>query len=533
GIMDTSTPQPTSAQKPSTDRTALLPDGQGIPMMPLTKIIATIGPASSDPEVIRKLIEGGVAIFRLNFSHGSLDDHVDRVRTIRQIAKELHRCTAILGDLQGPKIRVGTVPNDGLDVPTGARVRFVRSPVVASPPTPGVVPQVYTFSSTYEALIEDVEPGQRLLVNDGAVRMLVVEKSADCIDCTVTHGGLITSGKGVNLPESKLTIGSLTDRDWECVEWAVRHDLDFLALSFVRSAEDVRTLVEGLAEIKHRAGVPNMRMPIVAKIELPSAVENIDGIFEATDAIMIARGDLGVEMDLARVPVIQRRLQAASDLWGKPCIVATQMLETMISSPSPTRAEASDVAGAIFDRADAVMLSGETAVGRYPVVAVEHMRRIAEYTELELARQPQTTSAPQKLIETRYRTAALAHGAWTIAQDMDAKFIIVWSQQGGGARYLSQNNFHIPIIAATTDERAARRMQLLRGVTPILMPRPENLAQFTTMADAFLLKAAWAKPGDVCVLVAGEPIGVEGITNSLAIHSVGSPDTGFAKHGTA
>lgn len=535
GIMDTSTPRPTSAQTPATqsERVVLLPDAQGIPRMPLTKIVATIGPASSDPEVIRKLIEGGVSIFRLNFSHGSLEDHVDRVQTIRRIAKELHRCTAILGDLQGPKIRVGDVPPDGLDVPTGARVRFVRTSVLASAPAPGATPFVYTFSSTYRALIDDVEPGQRLLVNDGAVRMLIVEKSDDYVDCTVTHGGLITSGKGVNLPESKLTIGSLTDRDWECVEWAVRHDLDFLALSFVRSADDVRTLSEGLAAIKHRAGVPHMRMPIVAKIELPSAVENIDGIFQATDAIMIARGDLGVEMDLARVPVIQRRLQAASDLWGKPCIVATQMLETMISSPSPTRAEASDVAGAIFDRADAVMLSGETAVGRYPVVAVEHMRRIAEYTELELAQRPQTTSAPQKLIETRYRTAALAHGAWTIAQDMDAKFIVVWSQQGGGARYLSQNNFHIPIIAATTDERAARRMQLLRGVTPILMPRPENLAHFTAMADSFLLETAWAKQGDVCVLVAGEPIGVEGITNSLAIHSVGSPETGFARYGTA
>jgi pyruvate kinase len=237
-----------------------------------------------------------------------------------------------------------------------------------------------------------------------------------------------------------------------------------------------------------------------------------------------------VEIDLARVPVIQKRLLAIASDYGKPCIVATQMLESMINSPSPTRAEVSDVAGAIEDGADAVMLSGETAVGKHPILAVENMRRIAEHTEQYLASLPQQPSPPRKLVESRYRTAALAHGAWTIAQDIAAKFIVVWSQQGGGARYLSQNNFTVPIIAITSDDRAARQMQLLRAVIPLRMPQPENLAHFTRMIDVYLLETGWARQGDSCILMAGAPIGLQGVTNSLAIHNIGNPNTGFARH---
>jgi pyruvate kinase len=499
----------------------------------LTKIIATIGPATSDAEAIQRLIEAGVSIFRLNFSHGTPEEHAARVRIIREVADELGTPTAILGDLQGPKIRVGQVAPEGIEVPTGSIVQFQREPMFAQPPPNA------RFSSTYAGLVDDVRPGERLLVNDGAVRMLIVERSDDAVTCTVTHGGLITSGKGINLPDSNLTIEAISERDWQHVEWSLTHGVDMLAISFVRGARDVRALAEGArriaAELSRRPGAePALslaadRIPIIAKIELPQAVEMIEEILDAADGILIARGDLGVEMDLAHVPVIQKRLQHASDLWGKPCIVATQMLESMIANPAPTRAEASDVAGAIFDGADAVMLSGETAVGRYPAVAVEHMRRIALFTEAHLATLPQKTSAPTKLIESRYRTAGLAHGVWTVAQDIGAKLVVVWSQQGGGARYLSQNNFRIPIIAATTDARAARRMQVLRGVTPVVLPRPESVAHFTRMADEYLLGAGRAEEGDTCVLVAGEPIGESGVTNMLAIHRVGSPDTGFAR----
>jgi pyruvate kinase len=490
----------------------------------LTKIIATIGPASSAPEIVRRLIESGVSIFRLNFSHGTIEDHAKRTHTIREVARDLGRPIAIMGDLQGPKIRVGQVASDGVEVVTGSIVVFQRSPVVATAPT---LP--HTFSSTYERLIDDVQAGQRLLVNDGAVRMLVMAKHADRIECTVTTGGLITSGKGINLPDSHLSARAITERDWGNAAWAIKNGLDFLALSFVRDAEDVKTLRQGILDREASSPRPAASsLRVIAKIELPEAVKNIESIIEAADGIMVARGDLGVEMDLARVPIIQKQLIQRADAWGKPCIVATQMLESMIQSPAPTRAEASDVANAIFDGADAVMLSGETAVGKYAALAVENMRRIAECTEAHLATLPQTASPPLKLIESRYRTAALAHGAWTIAQDIAAKFIVVWSQQGGGARYLSQNHFCIPIIAISSDDRAARQMQLLRGVVPLRMEQPEDLRHFTEMVDAYLLETGWAAEGDTCILMAGMPVGVAGCTNRLAIHRIGDALSGFA-----
>jgi pyruvate kinase len=321
----------------------------------------------------------------------------------------------------------------------------------------------------------------------------------------------------------------MSERDCECVRWAVQRELDFLALSFVRTADDVRLLMQTIEREKAALGKPDLRLSIIAKIETPTAVANIESIVDAADGIMVALCDLGVEMDLASVPVIQKRLVGVAKDYGKPAIVATQMLESMINSPSPTRAEASDVATAIMDEADAVMLSGETAMGKYPVLAVEQMRRIAERTEAYLATLPQQASPPRKLVESHYRTAALAHGVWTVAQDMLSKFIVVWSQQGGGARYLSQNNFCVPIIACTSDDRAARRMQLLRGVTPVRMNVPDSPAHFTQMVDIYLLETGWAAEGDECILVAGGRLGVAGVTNSLAIHRLGDPDTGFSR----
>jgi pyruvate kinase len=505
----------------------------------LTKIVATIGPASSDPATVRKLIEAGVSVFRLNFGHGTLDQRTQHTQTIREVAASLGQPTAIMGDLQGPKMRVGIVKGEGANVQPGAIVVFQRDQT-----TGDASAHPLRLSSTYPRLIDDVEPGQRVLIADGAVRLLAVAKRANEIECAVSPGGggRISSNKGINLPDTDLNAEPLTERDWQDVEWSIANNIDFLALSFVREAGDVRDLRKGLERIRSRmrrdavrtaaSNVPEeldgkCPMHIIAKIERPEAVRNIEEILQAAEGIMVARGDLGVEMDLARVPVIQKQLIAAAEAYGKPCIVATQMLETMIRSPSPTRAEASDVAGAILDGSDAVMLSGETAVGDYPVVAVESMRRIAMHTEEYIRSLPQHSKPPQKLVESRYRTAALAHGAWHIAQGIAAKFIAVWSQQGGGARYLSQNDFNIPIIACTSDDRAARQMQLLRGVTPVRMPVPEGLSHFTRMIDAYLLETRWAKAGDACVLMAGAPIGKQGVTNCLAIHSVADQQSGF------
>jgi pyruvate kinase len=474
--------------------------------------------------MIGRLIESGVSVFRLNFSHGSLDGHAAAVAAIRDRSRSTGRPVAILGDLRGPKIRVGKVAGDAAcEVAVGSILRIQRSECVIDPST-----EPLRVCCTYPQFVDDVQPGQRVLINDGAVRMLVIDKASDHVDARVTVGGPITSNKGINLPDTNLRLPSLSGRDAECVRWALSQELDFMALSFVRTADDVTCLRGLIDQEKAARGTEDWRISIIAKIEMPRAVEHIESIVDAADGIMVARGDLGVEMDLASVPVIQRRLLAVAKDYGKPAIVATQMLESMIGAPSPTRAEVSDVANAIFEEADAVMLSGETAVGKYPSLAVEHMRRIAEHTESWIASQPARPSPPRKLLESRYRTAALAHGVWTVAHDIAAKFIVVWSQQGGGARYLSQNNFTIPIIACTSDERAARRMQLLRGVTPVRMNTPENSTHFTRMIDAYLLETGWARQGDQCVMMASAQIGVTGATNALAIHRIGDSDTSFA-----
>jgi pyruvate kinase len=478
----------------------------------LTKIVATVGPASSRPETIAKLIDAGVSIFRFNFSHGVLEQHAENLRVIREIAAERGRSPAVLGDLQGPKLRVGPVPGETVTVEAGATVRFVRDPaaVAASP---------LAVTCTYDGLVDDAEPGHRLLVADGAVRMLVVEKRPGTLVCTVTHGGDVQTGKGVNVPDTQLRVRLLAERDWAHVRWAVESGLDFLALSFVRRADDLAELADGIARITAERSAGGGRLPIIAKIEVPEALEHIDAIVRAADGIMIARGDLGVEIDLALVPVVQKRLVEIAQSNGKPCIVATQMFESMISSPTPTRAEANDVAGAIFDRADAVMLSGETAVGRFPVLAVEHMDRIARHTEHHLATLPSRSTSPGALREARVPVAALAHGVWTVAQDIDARCIVTWSESGTTARLLSRQSFDVPILAVTSDAAAARRMQILRGVEPRRMDVPDDLDEFARETGRWLRDTGRAAPGDAWILVAGQPLGRPGVTNHVAIHS--------------
>ena len=506
------------------------------------KIVATLGPASDSHEILLKMIHAGVSVFRLNFSHGSFDGHKQRLDRVRAAAREARRPIAVLGDLQGPKIRVGTVADGGIELNVGQDVLIVPGSSVASDDG-----EVVVLPTVYEQLTTEVEPGHRVLINDGAIRMLAVEQvehnGTPALRCSVTVGGLVTTGKGINLPDSNISAPALTDKDLECVHWAVQHGVDLLALSFVRQAKEViqlKKLLAGMCSIQ--GGAQSMdegaSIPVIAKIEKPQALEQIDDIVQAADGIMVARGDLGVEMDLARVPVEQKKLIEVAQSWGKPCIVATQMLETMTESPTPTRAEASDVANAIFDGTDAVMLSGETAVGKHPVLVIETMRRIIESAEHQIAQMPYTASPPSKAPVRSYRTAALAHGAWHVAKDLGARLIVCWSQRGGTARYLSQNGFGIPIIACSSDIKQNRRMALLRGVVPLYLkvPDPEpidgegeptKLAIWNRIIDTELVKRGWAGTGDPVVLLAGEPLGVQGATNTLAIHYVGNTSTGY------
>jgi len=493
------------------------PSGQAEAIPTRTKIVATVGPACSTPESLERMVQAGARIFRLNFSHGDMERQAERVGAIRALEDRCGRPIAIMGDLPGPKIRVGRVEGDGVEVATGGTVVFQKAQVVT---TAG--PSPLRFCCTYDGLVDDVEPGQRLLVNDGAIRMLVVDKRRDEIECSVTCGGRISSGKGINVPESNLSVEALAPRDWSCVDWAIEHGLDCLAMSFVRGPDDIRRLDEGVSERLKAAGSPLTRLPLVAKIELPRAVANIETILEVADAIMVARGDLGVEMDLARVPVIQKRLLEAAQDYGRPAIVATQMLETMIHASIPTRAEASDVANAIIDEADAIMLSGETAVGRYPVIAVETMRRIADHTEAYLGEKPAPDRPPVRLVASQHWMAALAHGVWTVATDIRAKFVYVWTRRGHGARFLSQNTFHVPVIAVTPNRHIARQIQFFRGVFPVYMPdEPPNMGEMARRIDARLLEKGWARTGDSAVLVTEGHIGDDRTPSRLAIHAIG------------
>lgn len=506
-----------------------MPTAEPVPAM-LAKIVATIGPASDSPEMVRKLIEAGVSVFRFNFSHGDFDAHKRRLDTVRAVAREMNRPIGCLGDLQGPKIRVGKVPDGGLTVASGNDVIFrVGMPLARVEKGPGGE-EIAVFPVTYEKLISEVEPGHKVLVNDGAIRMLAVERSAERgeLRCRVIVGGLVTTGKGINLPQSNISAPAITDRDWECARWAVENDLDFVALSFVRRAEEVVELKDRLAamaaEIRGAAADDPARwVPVIAKIEKPQALADLDRIVQAADGIMVARGDLGVEMDIARVPVSQKEITAKCAEWGKPCIVATQMLETMIENAVPTRAEASDVANAIFDGADAVMLSAETATGKHPALVVDTMRRIVATAEARVAGLPQTSAPPKKFVEQHSTIAALAHGAWHIAHDVEAKAMLVWSQWGGSARYLSQNNFNVPIVAYSTDARACRRMALLGSVTAVhaLPPASGAIRDWIAQADAYLVAAGLVKPGDTIVVLAGRPLGVSKVVDSVQVHVVG------------
>ena len=494
----------------------------------LTKIVATIGPATSHPDVVQKLIENGATIFRLNFSHGSFEEHAIRLRVVRDAASLMRVPVAVLGDLCGPKIRVGQAPEAGILLRPGQDV-IIRPDAerCVDGPTP-------VLAASYPNVATDVEPGHRVLIDDGRIRMLCVETSeVDGVRqtlCRVTVGGRVTTRKGINLPDSTLKIASLTEHDWRCVAWGVEQGLDFFALSFVRSADDVRTLRRRLDTVctgetcgtgLYASGFAPT-IPIIAKIETPQAVDRIDEIIEASDGIMVARGDLGVEMELARVPVIQKQLVRAAHALSRPCIVATQMLESMIDKPTATRAEVSDVANAILDGADAVMLSAETAVGRHPDLAVDTMRRVAEATEQSMRDNPDSMLARRRLRDPHRIMPALAHGAWNMARDIGAKLIVVWSQTGGMARHLSQNGFRVPILAFTSDEKAARRMCLLYGVFPLhTTGAPEHRSDFAAMADRIVLERGLAHVGDPMIYLAGKPLEKPGVVNTVAIRFAG------------
>ncbi len=464
------------------------------------KIVATLGPASSSPEIIRALIQAGADAFRLNFSHGGTDWHRNTAAAIRAAAGNTP--VAVIADLQGPRIRIGKLPNP---VPAEKGDEILLAPE-SKPSHPDVIPV------TYEALAEDVKPGNRILIDNGLVELRVLDCKDGLVRCRVITGGEIGANKGVNLPGVNVSAPARTDKHKKHAEAAVEFGADYLALSFVREAEDVVRLREFLNN--HGA-----RKPIIAKIERSEAVEHIEGIIAASDGPMVARGDLGVELAEEKVPGIQKRIIALANAAGKPVITATEMLQSMVNSPRPTRAEASDVANAILDGTDAVMLSGETAVGAYPSEAVETMERITREAEKirqewpPAKRQPNRPSAPQDF------ASAAADAACAAAAKIHAAAIAVFTMSGRTAGLVAQLRPATTIIALTPNQSTRRALALVWGVTSLLLPQDEGADEMVAAADWLLKQQGILRAGDVAVIVGGSgPL--TGATNFAKMHTI-------------
>lgn len=462
----------------------------------LTRIVATAGPACSAPPMIDRLVRAGVGVFRLNLSHGDLEGHARTLATIRSRARALALPVGVLADLPGPKIRVTAVQGGG-----AVRLRH-GDRVVIAPGTAPIDPEARpaTLHVDYPRFGRDVRPGDRVLLDDGAVQLRVREVRGGRVECTCEVGGAVSGRKGVNLPETALALTAPTARDRKLADWAVRHGADFVALSFVQRPADIRALRRTLERSAARSRKP---VPaVVAKIERPVALGQLDAIAAESDAVMVARGDLAIELDFARVPVEQRRIQAACEAAAIPCIVATQMLQSMMEAPLPTRAEASDVAGAILGGADAVMLSGETAAGRYPAESVAAMRRIADEAEAWHRGHGAPAPLPRELREGSDPAAVLARSMAQMATDGHARAIVAWTD-ARSVRFISQTDVSVPIYAFGSDEASLRRLALMRGVRPIVLPRPADSRAFVRSAERELRARRLLRAGDRVVVATG------------------------------
>ncbi|PMB51550.1 pyruvate kinase [Fischerella thermalis CCMEE 5201] len=468
-----------------------------------TKIVATIGPATSSPEMLKAIIEAGATTLRLNFSHGSHADHQRNIRLIRQTAFELNQPVGILQDLQGPKIRLGKFENGSIVLAKGDRFTLTNRPVVGTQEISCV---------TYDYLAEEVPVGARILLDDGRVEMIVedIEKEKGDLHCRVTVPGTLSNNKGVNFPGVYLSIKALTDKDREDLMFGLDQGVDWVALSFVRNPQDVM-------EIKELISSTGKNVPVIAKIEKHEAIEQMEAILALCDGVMVARGDLGVELPAEDVPMLQKRLIATANRLGIPIITATQMLDSMVNNPRPTRAEVSDVANAILDGTDAVMLSNETAVGKFPVEAVATMARIAEKIEQENI---QNNNASQVRDRKRSIPNAISQAVGQIAQQLGAAAIMSLTQTGSTARNVSKFRPSTPILAITPHVNVARQLQLVWGVKPLLVLELPSTGQTFQAAINVALENNLVFEGDLVVMTAGTLQGVSGSTDLIKVEVV-------------
>lgn len=472
-----------------------------------TKIIATLGPASSSPSMIRALLSAGTDVFRINASHGTHGQHLARIRAVREVAAECRLDPGVLLDLQGPKIRLGKFSGGSATLNTGDRF------VITTESVPGTS---QLASTTYAEFAKDVAPGNRVLLADGAVELWALETDGTQVRFEVTAGGTIKDQQGINLPGVRVSIPSLTDKDLADLAFGLANGVDLVALSFVRSGTDVRALRKHMNDL-------GGQVPIVAKIEKPEALDHLEGILDVADGVMVARGDLGVELALARVPGAQKTILQRARIRGKFAITATQMLESMIVNSTPTRAEVSDVANAIFDGTDAVMLSAETASGAHPVEAVRMMASIAEETEAYV-RHKFFDEPPQEPNPSHARI--IAEAAYHAGLSAGVKSIVVFTTSGATARLVARYRPRVPIFAFCATQEAARALSVIYGVhaiSPIHVEsiHVESIQDMLQVTDHTLLGEAWSKIGDSVILVAGTPFGTPGSANTIRLHRIG------------
>lgn len=480
----------------------------------LTKIVATLGPAVADLERIRELIRAGIDVARLNFSHGDHDLHRNFANWVRQASEEEGRVVAVLQDIQGPKLRVGSFPGGSIKLVNDQRIGLLVGRLEATEPD--------TVYLDYEFLIEDVNPGERILLADGLIRLTVEEVLSDRVMVTVVQGGELKDGKGVAFPETVLRVPAITEKDREDLEFGRELDVDYVAASFVRSGADVR-------EIRELAG----GTPVIAKIELAAAYDNLDDILSESAGAMVARGDLGVQLPLERIPMIQADILERTNAAGLISITATEMLESMTSSPRPTRAETTDVANAVLTGTDAVMLSAETAIGDFPFETVRTMGRICVEVEKAISGRPKD---PISFIDNEAAdqvASAIAGAAMEIAHNLEIDTIVAFTESGNTARLLSKYRPQARIVGFSPLESTRARMALYRGVQPNLFERRDYTDLMFAAAEKFLEKEGICERGETVVMVAGTPPNLEASTNLLKIHVIGERDRGVRSQKTS
>lgn len=470
-----------------------------------TKIICTIGPASEKPDVLKRLLEKGANVIRLNFSHGDHEEHGRRIKLIKEIRQTLGVSVAILIDTKGPEIRIGKFKGGQAELLEGQD--FILT-------TKDIIGDATKVSISYKEIINDIRKGTKILLDDGLVELLVTDIGEDEIYCKVVNGGIVGNQKGVNIPGVSIGLPAITQKDIEDIKFGIAQEIDYIAASFVRKPSDVLEIRRVLEENK------GDDIKIIAKIENQEGLENFDDIVKVADGIMIARGDLGVEIPTEEVPVVQKKIIRKCIESGKPVITATQMLDSMIRNPRPTRAEASDVANAIYDGTDAIMLSGETAVGKYPVEALLTMSRIAERVENSI---DYKSAFKNKIVGKEVTvTNSISHATCVIAHDLGASAIVTATKSGYTARMVSKYRPASPIIATTTSERTYRELALIWGVLPYISPQMDNTDEMIQKSVQIATETEIVKSGDVIVITGGIPVGISGTTNLVKVHVVGN-----------